>query len=415
MTSRHVEDKKVTDHHAIIPTKQLIRGDNLTIDEKRIYDLVARRFLAAFYPDAELERTTITTIVEAEKFITRGTVIIKAGWREVDPPGKSTNTERTGNRTDDDETEDGGELPRVAKDDAIEVTNAEAIAKQTKAPPRFTEASLLGAMETAGKKIEDDELRLAMKDSGLGTPATRASVIETLIKRDYITRDKKSLTATAKGILLVSMLPSETLKSAELTGQWERKLAQIARGEYSLVAFMSEVKSLTAELVREISTADIAPQDEHEKENGAKGSAPRATPQVARPENALDCPKCKLEKRAGFLVERSSASGKFLACALGRESCGYLTDVPKNARQRKAIDETKCATCGAAMRLRIPREKDKTAFLSCVAYPDCAGRRNFDDKGKLIESIAEEVAEVRPKCGECGTPMLKTRSGEASR
>lgn len=406
LTARHVDDKKVTDHHAVIPTKQLIRGDNLTVDEKRIYDLVARRFLAAFYPDAELERTTITTIVESEKFITRGTIIVKAGWREVDPPGRNTNVERAGNKTDDDEDADGGELPPVAKDDAVEVTNAEAIAKQTKAPPRFTEASLLGAMETAGKKIEDDELRLAMKDSGLGTPATRAAVIETLIKRDYITRDKKSLTATPKGVSLVAMLPSETLKSAELTGQWERKLAQIARGEYSLAAFMSEVKTLTTELVREITTADIAPQNGDTKENDARENT-HLTPRIPRPENALDCPKCKLEKRASFLVERTGTSGKFLACALGREACGYLTDSPKNARQRKAIAETLCATCGAAMRLRVPKERDKTAFLSCVTYPNCTGRRNFDAAGKLMESTPEEVAEVRPKCGECGTPMLK--------
>ncbi|MCP9495661.1 MAG: DNA topoisomerase 3 [Pyrinomonadaceae bacterium MAG19_C2-C3] len=402
LTARHVDDKKVTDHHAVIPTKQLIRGDNLTIDEKRIYDLVARRFLAAFYPDAELERTTITTIVEGEKFTTRGTVIVKAGWREVDPPGRNTNAERAANKIDDDEDADAGELPRVVKDDAVDVTKAEATPKQTKAPPRFTEASLLGAMETAGKKIEDDELRLAMKDSGLGTPATRAAVIETLIKREYITRDKKSLTATVKGISLVAMLPSETLKSAELTGQWERKLAQMARGEYSFAAFMSEVKTLTTELVREISTANIEPQNGDDARHKT-----HLTPHIARPENALDCPKCKREERAGFLVERTGTSGKFLACALGREACGYLTDSPKNARQRKALVETVCATCGAAMRLRVPKERDKTAFLSCVAYPDCTGRRNFDAGGKLMENVVEEVAEVRPKCGECGTPMLK--------
>jgi len=257
-------------------------------------------------------------------------------------------------------------------------------------------------METAGKKIEDDELRLAMKDSGLGTPATRAAVIETLIKREYITRDKKSLAATAKGISLVAMLPSETLKSAQLTGQWERKLAQMARGEYQLEAFMREVKTLATELVREIGAANIVPESNHD---GA-GKA-RPAPHIVRPEDAIECPKCRVEKRAGFLVERSSTSGKFLACAMGREVCGYLTDAPKNKSQRKAISETTCATCGAAMRLRFPKERGKAAFLSCVAYPDCTGRRQFDERGKLMENTIVEATEVRPKCHECATPMLK--------
>jgi len=120
-------------------------------------------------------------------------------------------------------------------------------------------------METAGKKIEDDELRLAMKDAGLGTPATRAAVIETLIKREFITRDKKSLTAIDKGIKLIEMLPSTILKSAELTGAWEQKLARMARGEYALELFMNEVKSLTSELVKEIGSAPVARADSEAK------------------------------------------------------------------------------------------------------------------------------------------------------
>src|SRR3954470_1335427 len=302
LTSRHVDDKKVTDHHAVIPTKQQIKGDSLSPDEKRIYDLVARRFLAAFYPDAELERTTVLTEAEGERFITRGTVVLKAGWREVEPPGRggAKQSEEGSKKAGEEEEEESAELPALKAKDPAEVLSAEAQAKQTKAPPRYSESALLGAMETAGRKVEDEELRLAMKEAGLGTPATRASIIETLLKREYVTREKKSLVATAKGAALIKMLPSPLLKSAELTGSWEQKLSRMARREYESGAFMSEVRSMVSELVAQIAGSEV--------ERPAQGSAPAR--QLPRPEGALDCPKCKKEERAGFLVERAGAAGK---------------------------------------------------------------------------------------------------------
>ncbi|MGB8508210.1 MAG: DNA topoisomerase 3, partial [Pyrinomonadaceae bacterium] len=349
LTSRHVDDKKVTDHHAVIPTKQRIDAQALTPDEKRIYDLVTRRFLAAFFPDAELERTTVVTGVEGERFITRGTIVLKAGWRAVDPPGREKKA------ADADDDADDAEVPPVKVAEAVETLKAEALAKQTKAPPRYSESSLLGAMETAGKKVEDEELRLAMKDSGLGTPATRAAVIETLLKREYVTREKKSLVATPKGIALIKMLPSPLLKSAELTGSWERKLSLMVRGEYARERFIGEVKEMVGELVGQIAGAQIE-----------RGSSVAPQRELARPDGALDCPKCKHEGRGGFLVEREGASGKFLVCSAGRETCGFLSDAPKNAKQRKALTQTACHACGGAMRLRLPREKGKKVFLSCA-------------------------------------------------
>ncbi|HEU4595787.1 MAG TPA: DNA topoisomerase III [Pyrinomonadaceae bacterium] len=387
LTSRHVDDKKVTDHHAVIPTKQKVNPSALEPDEKRIYDLVARRFLAAFYPDAELERTHIVTESEGETFVTRGTVVLKAGWREVDPPA------RDAKKSSEDEDEEGAELPPLKAKDPAEVLKAEELAKQTKPPPRFSESSLLGAMETAGKKVEDEELRLAMKDSGLGTPATRASIIETLLKREYVTREKKTLVATPKGVALIKMLPSPLLKSAELTGMWERKLSQMTRREYLLETFMGEVKEMITGLVSEIAGSEV------ERGPGAGASA---TP---KPEGALDCPKCKVENRAGFLLERTGGSGKFLACSLGREACGFLSDVPKNAKQRKAMLETRCPACEGAMRLRLPKEKGKHAFLSCVRFPECRGARWFDEKGALEEPRPAPV--TGPPCAQCGTPTLK--------
>ncbi|MET0624109.1 MAG: DNA topoisomerase III [Pyrinomonadaceae bacterium] len=399
LTSRHVDDKKVTDHHAVIPTKQKINAAALSPDEKRVYDLVARRFLAAFFPDAEIERTTVVTESEGERFITRGTVVLKAGWREVEPPGRGGKSAEETKKSGEEDEDESAELPALKAKDPAEVLNAEAQAKQTKAPPRYSESSLLGAMETAGKKVEDEELRLAMKEAGLGTPATRASIIETLLKREYVVREKKSLVATSKGAALIKMLPSPLLKSAELTGRWEQKLSRMTRREYELDAFMVEVRGMVTELVAQIAGSEV--------ERPAEGSPAAAANarQVPRPDGALDCPKCKREERAGFLIEREGAAGKFLACSLGREACGYLSDAPKNAKQRKALVQTACQTCGGAMRLRLPKEKGKHAFLSCVRFPECRGARWFDDKGALEEPRPEP--ETGPPCALCNTPTLK--------
>lgn len=398
LTGRHVDDKKVTDHHAIIPAKQRVDAAALSLDEKRIYDLIARRFLAAFYPDAEIERTTITTETEGEKFVTRGTVVLKAGWREVDPPGRDVKTEEKRQAGDDDD--ESAELPPIAAKDAVEVLQAEALAKQTKAPPRYSESSLLGAMETAGKKVEDEELRLAMRDSGLGTPATRAAIIETLLKREYIKREKKSLVATPKGEALIKMLPSPLLKSAELTGQWECKLALMTRGEYEREKFMGEVKTMISELVVQIAGSKI--------EQGTQSSARRMD--VPRPDGAMDCPKCLAENRAGFLLERAGANGRFLVCSMGKDACGFIGDVPKNAKQRKAMMTTKCVLCGSAMRLRLPKDKTRKVSLSCCRYPQCQGVRWFDEKGVLEE--AQAAPATGPGCQLCQTPMV--RRGPAS-
>jgi ssDNA-binding Zn-finger/Zn-ribbon topoisomerase 1 len=282
----------------------------------------------------------------------------------------------------------------VKAQEAVETLRAEALSKQTKAPPRYTESSLLGAMETAGRKVEDEELRLAMRDAGLGTPATRAAIIETLLKREYVTREKKSLVATQKGIALVKMLPSPLLKSAELTGRWEQKLSLMARGEYTRESFMGEVKLMVGELVQQIACAQI--------ERGTGATQQRV---ASREEGALDCPKCKLENRAGFLLERSSTNGKFLVCALGREACGFISDAPKNAKQRKAMLQTTCHVCKGAMRLRLPKEKTKKASLACVGHPACQGMRWFDGQNALEEPAAP--AETGPPCELCRTPMVK--------
>ena len=391
LTARHVDDTKVTEHHAIIPTEQRVDPAALSPDEKRLYDLIARRFLAAFYPDAALERTTIITEVEGERFTTRGTVVLAAGWREVDPPGRAR-------QAADDEEGEAEALPRVRAKDAAETRRAETLRKHTKAPPRYSDATLLGAMETAGKQIDDDELRLAMKDAGLGTPATRAAIIETLLKREYVRREKKSLVATPKGVALITMLRSPLLTSAELTGQWEQKLARMVHGEYEREAFMREVRAMVADLVAQIAGTEI-------ERSASGGGVPRGVG-APRPEGALDCPQCVAEGRAGgFLIERAGAHGKFFVCATGKEACGFITDKPKNAKQRKAMQETRCPVCQGAMRLRLPKEKARKVALACCQYPHCQGMRWFNGKGTL-EEVRTQI-ETGPPCPECGTPTVK--------
>jgi DNA topoisomerase-3 len=246
---RVVNDAKVDDHHAIIPTDAEKDMDALTPDERRVFDLIAKRFLAVFHPPARYARTTVITVVEEERFRTRGKVTLEAGWRAV------YGVEPDQERQSEDETE-GGEIPVLQEGRTVRCVAAEIEEKMTKPPPRYTEATLLSAMETAGKLIDDEELREAMKESGLGTPATRAETIETLIRREYIERVGKDLQATPKGIQVITMLEEHKLTSPELTGDWEHKLSDIEHGRGDRKAFMKGIADFTKETVEQIAALD---------------------------------------------------------------------------------------------------------------------------------------------------------------
>ena len=243
---RVVSDAKVTDHHALIPTKAEHDLARMSEDESKVYDLVAKRFLSVFHPDAVWERTRIETTVSERVFRTSGRVLLEAGWRAV-----YGEEERSPTRGDEDS---GGDqtLPRLERGEAVETRAIESIRKETQPPRRFTEASLLAAMETAGKDIDEVELREAMKDSGIGTPATRASIIERLIGVGYIERDGRALHATEKGIQVIRLLDSHPLTSAELTGSWEHRLGLIERGEQKRPDFMSDIAKFTTDTVAEL-------------------------------------------------------------------------------------------------------------------------------------------------------------------
>ena len=341
--ARVVDDAKVTDHHAIIPTRSEHKVEKMNSDDSRIYDLVVRRFLAVFHPDALLERTRVETTVAEHVFRTRGKELLKAGWRavyEAEVPAASS--EKAGDDEEADEVADQ-ELPKLIDGEPTRTLEIESLARETKPPRRYSDASLLGAMETAGKLVEEEELRDAMKDSGIGTPATRAAIIERLIDVGYIERDGRALVATEKGRNVIRLLGEHPLTSPELTGQWERRLRQIELSEDSRERFMADIAAFAAETVHELD----------EKLEGVR--IPRA--------NLGPCPICGrdiIENRkgyscwsredpgCGFVIWKAKA-GKNLNVAVARE----LID---NRKTEKAVTGFRSRN-GRTFRARLALEK----------------------------------------------------------
>ena len=250
------DNKKVTDHHAIIPTGQ--RPDNLTADEKKVYELVALHFIAVFYPECEVSNTTVLAKAGDIDFKVTGREVIKPGWRAVFANLTPTLSQGEGEDSQDspDSLDSSGtqkSLPAFVKGESG--AHIPQLKEKTTTPPKYyTEATLLRAMETAGKTVENDELREAMKENGIGRPSTRAAIIEKLYQRKYIVKQGKSLRATETGINLIHLIISPLLKSAELTGLWEKKLREIERGEYTAQQFLDELKNMTSDVIRDVKT-----------------------------------------------------------------------------------------------------------------------------------------------------------------
>ena len=237
------DNSKVTDHHAIIPTGQ--RPNNLTDLERKVYDMVALRFIAAFYPPCQVSTTTVLAQAGEVPFKVTGREILEQGWREVF--AKDTTSEPS----DSSEPSEQKALPSFRKGESG--PHEPQLQEKTTTPPKYyTEATLLRAMETAGKTVDNEELRDAMKENGIGRPSTRAAIIEKLFQRKYIVREKKNIKATEVGINLIHTIISPLLKSAELTGLWEKKLREIERGDFQAQQFLDELKQMTTEVVREV-------------------------------------------------------------------------------------------------------------------------------------------------------------------
>jgi DNA topoisomerase-3 len=245
---RVVNDAKVTDHHAIIPTRAEANHpvDKFNDDDRRIYDLVVRRFLAVFHPEAVFENTRIETTVAEHIFRTRGKVMLVPGWRGV--YGEEADAERP--EDEDEGTEQ--RLPKLERDESSSVEKIASEEKETKPPRRYSEGALLAAMETAGKLVDEEELREAMKDSGIGTPATRAAIIERLLQVGYIERDARALVVTEKGLNVIRLLGEHPLTSPGLTGDWESRLAKIESGADSRKAFMGDIVKFAESTVGEL-------------------------------------------------------------------------------------------------------------------------------------------------------------------
>ena len=306
------DNSKVTDHHAIIPTNVNPATVAMTPDEKRVYHLIAMRFIAAFYPDCEFNTTTVMARVGEYGFRATGKEILKPGWRELfNKPGDKNAEDEAKEKA---EEEDNGVMPHFEKGESG--PHEPSVLKRTTQPPKpYTEGTLLRAMETAGKTVDDDELRDAMKENGIGRPSTRAAIIETLFKRRYIRKERKSIAPTLAGIQLIDTIHEPLLKSASLTGLWEKKLREIERGEYSAAQFIDELKKMMAEIVlnvlRDNSSGGIAV----EQGKPARPKAPAASggekksrkPRAARVKRFEDipCPVCG----KGHLMKGNNAFG----------------------------------------------------------------------------------------------------------
>lgn len=358
---RVFDDSKVSDHHAIIPTGKISAASNLSRDESRMFDLVVRRFLGAFYPDAEFAQTEVVVRVGGigpmpsdtpdssalitilpplpDRFITKGKVRLIAGWQEVagfgdEDSGKSP---KKGKRKDDEEDDIPVMLPTLVEGERL-LGSFSTVAKKTKPPSRHTEGSLLAAMEHAGKMIDDESLRAAMKDNGLGTPATRASIIETLLKRGFVYREGKSLVPTPMGIGLIDALPIPSLASPELTGSWEARLARIARGKEERAIFMEDIGRYVLEMVQACRKSAPMPafpaalpkpkRVPTRRKKVSQEAAPAKRPEPSIGE--LSCPHCK----QGKLMAGKRGWG----CTRWREGCSFVIWFEENGLKRTEAD-----------------------------------------------------------------------------
>ncbi|HEX8517331.1 MAG TPA: DNA topoisomerase 3 [Bacteroidia bacterium] len=365
-SSKVFDDKKVTDHHAIIPTD--VRAQGLGGAEASVYDVIAKRFIAAFYKDCEVSNTVVLGAVKEVEFKANGKQILDAGWRVV------YNKESV----DEDEKEDLQMLPEFNSGESgkHEIFLTEG---KTSPPKAFTEATLLRAMETAGKQIEDEELRDLMKDNGIGRPSTRAAIIETLFRRNYIKRERKNLVPTVTGMELILTINNELLKSAEMTGNWEFKLRQIEKNEYGAEAFLTEMRQMVSDLVYQV-----------KNESGKRISVESAeTKTKQKTDQKAICPKCK----NGTMLKGKSAFG----CGNFKNGCDFK--VPFELMGKK-ISEPQMISLA---------EKGKTPVIK--GFDSGSGKKDgvlkltssfnieFEEKEATAPKVKKEAASlVCPKC-----------------
>lgn len=318
------DTSKVTDHHAIIPTG--VPAMNLSDMERNVYDLITRRFISVFYPDCKFSTTTVLGKVDEIEFKVTGKEILDPGWRVI--YGKEV---QTSDADDNKNADEERTLPSFVKGESGE--HIPTLTEKWTTPPKYyTEATLLRAMETAGKFVDDEELRAALKENGIGRPSSRAGIIETLFKRHYIKRERKNLLATPTGIELIDTIQEELLKSCELTGIWEKKLRDIEHKKYDASQFIEELKAQISDIVKDVLTDNsnrhvtVTTEDDLKKRISKKSSAPKsrtvsktAPAKSLQPDDSIigkPCPLCG----KGTIIKGKSAYG----CSRWKEGCKFV-------------------------------------------------------------------------------------------
>lgn len=327
ITKRFVDNSKVTDHHAIIPTEQFVNLSSLNIEERNIYDLIVKRFIAVLGKPFEYEQTTVKVDINGELFTARGKIVKSAGWKSVYGGVMQTDEEDSDNSREDGQEQ---ELPELKKGQKTPVATVRLVNGKTKPPARYTEATLLSAMEHPGKFVQDKSLREALEStSGLGTPATRADIIEKLFDTFYVERKGKEMIPTSKGIQLIGLVPTD-LKSAELTGKWEQQLSLISKGRADAGAFTASMRDYASRLV----SAVIASNEAYKHDNLTREK----------------CPQC-----GKYLLDVNGKKGKMLVCP--DRDCGYRKGVSQ-------VSNARCPECHKKMEIRGEGE-NKSFFCSC--------------------------------------------------
>lgn len=347
------DSSKVTDHHAIIPTG--VPPQNLTDMERRVFDLIARRFIAVFYPDCKISTTTVMGEVDGIEFKVTGKQILEPGWRVVFAKDVKDPAE-------DKEGEEENVLPAFVKgENGPHIPDLNE--KWTQPPRPYTEATLLRAMETAGKLVDNDELRDALKENGIGRPSTRAAIIETLFKRNYIRKEKKNLIATPTGVELIQIIHEELLKSAELTGIWEKKLREIEKKTYDARQFLEELKQMVSEIVTSVLSDNtnrrITIQEAAQVEEAAKKKEPK------KRERKSAAPKEKKPKAAS----NTGASSVQQPSVVSTDVPSTSAVIPGNVANNDSLVGQPCPLCGKGTII-----KGKTAY-GCSEWKNGCGYR----------------------------------------
>lgn len=354
------DNSKVTDHHAIIPTGQY--PQNLTDMERRVFDLIARRFIAVFYPDCKFATTTVLGVVEEIEFKTTGKQILEPGWRVIfGTPGAQSQEEK-------EIGEEENALPVFVKGESGPHL-PDLYEKWTQPPRPYTEATLLRAMETAGKLVDNDELRDALKENGIGRPSTRAAIIETLFKRNYIRKEKKNLIATPTGVELIQIIHEELLKSAELTGIWEKKLREIEKKTYNAAQFLEELKQMVSEVVMSVLSDNTNRHITIEKAvQEASANDKKQDGKVAAKEKDASKPKRQSKPRKKVTEAKTDAPE-----AMGNAPEAKSETPLANTSQTQAVEGQTCPLCGKGTII-----KGKTAYGCSEWRNGCTFRKPFE-------------------------------------